>query len=71
MLTKQYRKMGLTAVSWRPFQISLSPFQMPRFAISHLQIAAERLETEGSVSELGDVSCHCNVLLGKEVEGTL
>lgn len=70
-LTKQYHKMGLTAVSWRPFQNFLSPFQMPCFAISHLQIATERLETEGSASKLGDVSCYCNVLLGKEVEGSL
>lgn len=71
LLTKQYHKMGLTAVSWRPFQNFLSPFQMPCFAIYHLQIATERLETEGSASRLGDVSCHCNVLLGKEVEGSL
>lgn len=52
-----------------PFQHFLSLFHIPRFAISHLQITAERFVVEEPASELGDVSCHCNVLLGKEVEG--
>lgn len=61
--------MDLIVVSWRPFQHFLSLFHIPRFAFSHLQIAAERIVAEDSASKLGDVSCHCNVLLGKEVEG--
>lgn len=47
----------------------LSLFHILRFALSHLQIAAERIVAEHSASKPGDISCHCDVLLGKEVEG--
>lgn len=61
--------MVLIVVSWRPFQHFLSLFHIPHYAFSHLQTAAEKLVAEDFASKLYDVSCHCNVLLGKEAEG--
>lgn len=61
--------MVLIVVSWGLFQHFLSLSHTPHFAFSHLQRADEKLVAEDFASELGDVSCHCNVLLGKEEEG--
>lgn len=68
-LTNNVTKWSLIVVSWVPFKRFLSLFHVSRFAFSHLQITAERFAAEHSASKLGDVCCHCNVLLGKEVEG--